>query len=94
MNYLDIPNEWNNSFDCIIANGSIEHFTQVKDATHGKQDEILRNFFKICHRIMKPDSRLATTVMHFTEKTDPSIIAKGLNLFLLNQMKTILQKFY
>jgi cyclopropane-fatty-acyl-phospholipid synthase len=81
MNYLDIPKEWNNYFDCVIANGSIEHFTQVQDAIDGKQDEILRNFFKICHRIMKPGSRLATTVMHFTEKTNPNIIAKGSKSF-------------
>ncbi len=81
MNYLDIPKEWNNSFDCVIANGSMEHFTQVQDAIDGKQDEILRNFFEICHRIMKPGSRLGTTVMHFTEKTNPNIISKGSKSF-------------
>lgn len=81
MNYLNIPKDWDNFFDCVIANGSMEHFTQVQDAIDWKQDDILRNFFKICHRIMKPNSRLATTVMHFTEKTDPKIIAKGSKAF-------------
>lgn len=81
MNYLDIPKKWDNSFDGVIANGSMEHFAQVQDAINGKQNKIYIDFFKICHRILKPKTRLATTVIHFSKKINPHEIARGSGAF-------------
>lgn len=68
LNYKDIPPEWDNTFDGIIANGSLEHFCQPEDALQGKQNTIYREMFKIFARLLDPDSRhkkVATTAIHF-----------------------------
>ncbi len=67
LNYRDIGEEWNGRFDGIVANGSIEHFVQPPDVLAGRMDEIYRELFAICHRLLDPESsarRLATTVIH------------------------------
>ena len=59
--------EWH-SFDGIIANGSMEHFVQARDAAAGHGDAIYRNLFYLCHRLLKRESasrRLVTTCIHF-----------------------------
>ncbi|MCK5199864.1 MAG: class I SAM-dependent methyltransferase, partial [Spirochaetales bacterium] len=64
MNYRDIPKKWNNQFTGIIANGSIEHFVQPQDVIAGRQDEIYRELFEICCRILNQslkNGRFATT---------------------------------
>jgi len=65
INYRDIPEFWNDRFDGVVANGSIEHFVQPEDALGGKQDEIYREMFDIVHRILKPGTNFATTVIHY-----------------------------
>jgi cyclopropane fatty-acyl-phospholipid synthase-like methyltransferase len=68
INYRDLDESWNGQFDCLIANGSIEHFVQPRDAALGWQDTIYRELFEICHRVLDPRSpsrRFATTVIHF-----------------------------
>lgn len=77
LNYRHIPEAWNQSFDGIIANGSAEHFVQVADAIAGKQNAIYQELFEICHRILKPGGRFATTIIHFAKPVDPVAIAKG-----------------
>ncbi len=65
LNYKDIDHLWNGSFDCIAANGSLEHFVKPEEAEMA--DNIYRNFFNICHRLMNPLSSsrmLATTAIH------------------------------
>lgn len=67
-NYRDIKNNWKNSFDCIAANGSIEHFVRPADALTNRQNIIYREFFSICHELINPNSpikRLATSAIHF-----------------------------
>ncbi len=56
--------EWEHAFDGVIANGSLEHFVQCEDAADGKADAIYAEFFKICHRLLRPGGRLATTAIH------------------------------
>lgn len=68
LNYRDIWASWNNSFDGIVANGSIEHFPQPRDALAGRVDDIYSEMFAICHRLLKENGRFATTVIH----TNPS----------------------
>ena len=79
MNYRDIPESWNNRFDGVIANGSIEHFVQVEEAMNGKQDEIYKEMFNIFYRLLKPGGYLATTVIHFNLSLDPKEIIKEVN---------------
>lgn len=77
MNYKNIPQEWNGTFDGIIANGSIEHFVQVQDALNGEQDKIYKEMFEIFHRLLKQGGHLVTTVSHFNNFVDPEEIIKG-----------------
>ena len=81
LNYRDIGDGWNHSFDAIIANGSVEHFAQVVDAAEGRMDEIYREFFRICHRLINPAShsrKIATTTIHFGNFTaDAKVLLKG-----------------
>ena len=81
MDYRNIPESWNNRFDGIIANGSIEHFVQVDDALEGKQDEIYKEMFRIFYRILKPGGYLATTVIHFNQPVDVKEILKGVKAY-------------
>ena len=79
--YRDFDNSWKHSFDCIVANGSIEHFVQPIDVLAGRQDAIYREFFSICHHLIDPASsakRLATTIIHFDRfRPDPFDILKS-----------------
>ncbi len=68
LDYRDIPADCNARFDAIVANGSIEHFVLPADARKGRADEIYREFFAICHRLIDPLSKsrkLMTTTIHF-----------------------------
>lgn len=68
LNYRDISEGWNGQFDAVVANGSVEHFVQPEDAAAGRADEIYREFFAICHRVLDPNSRsrkLINTTIHF-----------------------------
>ncbi len=79
MNYRDIPGKWDNQFDGIVANGSIEHFVQPQDVISGRQDEIYRELFGICCRILNPSSetgRFVTTTIHFNKKPNPQDVLK------------------
>lgn len=79
MDYRNIPAEWDGTFSCIIANGSLEHFVQVADAVADRTDIIYRNMFAICRRLVKPGCRFATTAIHFREENqvDPMAISRG-----------------
>jgi cyclopropane fatty-acyl-phospholipid synthase-like methyltransferase len=55
---------WEHSFDGIIANGSLEHFVQCQDAAAGQADALYTEFFRICHRLLRPGGKLATTAIH------------------------------
>jgi len=80
MNYRNIPTGWNNRFDGIIANGSAEHFVQVQDAIDGRQEELYKEMFEICHKITRPGGYFATTIIHFNQSVIPYEIAKGSNV--------------
>ncbi|HEY4504688.1 MAG TPA: class I SAM-dependent methyltransferase [Candidatus Paceibacterota bacterium] len=64
LNYKDIGDEWTAKFDGVVANGSMEHFVQVKDALEGRQDDIYENMFRICREILKEGGLFTTTVIH------------------------------
>ena len=60
MDYRHIGKEWNSFFDGIVANGSMEHFVQPMDAVEGKANDIYREFFSICYRLLNPHSLITT----------------------------------
>jgi cyclopropane fatty-acyl-phospholipid synthase-like methyltransferase len=71
LDYRTIPDEWDRTFDGVIASGSIEHFVRPDDAAGGKQDDIYRHLFAKAHRLINPNSterRFATTTIHFVRK--------------------------
>lgn len=66
--YRCLPDGLRHNFDCLVANGSAEHFVQPDDAAAGRQDAIYQEFFRICRDLLNPSSsarRLATTIIHF-----------------------------
>jgi len=71
--------EWENSFDAVTANGSLEHFVQATDAAAGCADDIYEEFFSICRSLLVDNGRLVTTAIHFrsTGQFDPQQIARG-----------------
>lgn len=74
-----IESPWEHAFDAIVANGSLEHFVQVRDALMGLTDEIYEEFFATCRRLLADGGRLVTTAIHFREpgQFDPEIIERG-----------------
>ena len=80
LNYRDIfAEEWQHSFNAIIANGSLEHFVQAADAAAGRADEIYEEMFAICRRLLAEDGRFVTTAIHFREpgQFEPAEILRG-----------------
>jgi cyclopropane-fatty-acyl-phospholipid synthase len=68
LNYRNMGDDWHGRFDAVVANGSIEHFVQPADAAKGRADQIYREFFAICRRVIDPRSgsrRLINTTIHF-----------------------------
>jgi len=81
IDYRAIPREWDQTFDGVIANGSVEHFVPPAEAAAGRQDSIYRDLFARVHRLINPDSnmrRFATTTIHFVRKPrDPLDVLKN-----------------
>src|SRR5204863_144211 len=53
---------------------------QPRDAAAGLTNEVYRQFFEICHRVLDPHSpirRLVTTTIHFVRAPDPRNLLKG-----------------
>jgi cyclopropane fatty-acyl-phospholipid synthase-like methyltransferase len=89
MSYREIDETWNGRFDAVICNGSIEHFVQAEDVRAGRGDDIYRELFEICHRVIDPASpsrRMTTTTIHLNERTPklaPDEITKSPFAFLM-----------
>ncbi len=77
VDWRNIPRSWDDRFDAVIANGSIEHFVDPYEARLNCGDEIYRRLFQTCNSILKPDGRMATTVIHFRDRiANPAEIMK------------------
>ncbi len=48
FNYRSLPPGWNQSFDGLVANGSLEHFVSIEDAVAGRNDQRNVEMFGIC----------------------------------------------
>jgi cyclopropane-fatty-acyl-phospholipid synthase len=81
LDYREIPVSWNRTFDGVVANGSIEHFVDPREAAKGKADDIYRDLFERVHKLINPYSsmkRFVTTTIHFVRKpNDPLDILKS-----------------
>ena len=80
LNYRDIDDEWTHQFDAVIANGSVEHFVQAKEASQNLDDAIYRNFFETCRRVINPKSsikKMMNTTIFFVRKPDPRNLLKS-----------------
>lgn len=84
LNYRDIFTGsdsvgWEHAFAAIVANGSLEHFVQARDAAAGRANEIYEEFFAICRRLLVDGGRMVTTAIHFRKagQFDPAMIARG-----------------
>jgi cyclopropane-fatty-acyl-phospholipid synthase len=73
LDYRAVPGEWSQSFDAVIANGSIEHFVKPTDAAAGRADVIYQQLFAKVHGLISIKSTaryFATTTIHFVRKPD------------------------
>jgi cyclopropane-fatty-acyl-phospholipid synthase len=81
LDYRALSRQWNATFDCVIANGSIEHFVQPEDAAAGQADNIYRQLFGAVHQLIDPRSaarRFVTTTIHFVRSpTDPLALRRS-----------------
>ncbi|MBI4022433.1 MAG: class I SAM-dependent methyltransferase [Candidatus Andersenbacteria bacterium] len=80
LNYRKLPKHWQAAFDGIVANGSLEHFVQPAEAAAGLADAIYREFFEICHWLLRPHrcSRLVTAAIHYRRFIgDPVLMQKS-----------------
>ena len=50
-------------FDGIVSLGAFEHFCSVKEQLAGKQEEVYKNFFRICAERLRSGSRLYLQTM-------------------------------
>jgi cyclopropane-fatty-acyl-phospholipid synthase len=55
-------------FDAIISIGAFEHFSSVEEFKAGKQEQIYREFFDICARLLKPGGKLYLQTMMWGKK--------------------------
>lgn len=80
LDYRELDGSWDGEFDCIVANGSMEHFVQPRDAALGWQEMVYRQLFQDCHRLLDPASpsgRMVATVIHFHRfRPDPQDLLK------------------
>ncbi len=68
LDYKALPDDWNKTFDSVIANGSMEHFVSTPDGVKGRANDIYKNLFSTIHRVINPESqsrRFISTVIHF-----------------------------
>ncbi len=82
IDFKEMGEEWNGTFDAIVANGPIEHFVQLEDAVAGRADAIYREMFRTMHRLLDPDSpvrRVVNTTVHFARPpSEPFALTRSL----------------
>jgi cyclopropane fatty-acyl-phospholipid synthase-like methyltransferase len=80
LSYRDLGTKWSGRFTCAIANGSLEHFAQVRDAVSGRLDAVYQELFTIVRRVLRgPGCRFITTAIHFRHEgqVKPERLVRG-----------------
>jgi cyclopropane-fatty-acyl-phospholipid synthase len=89
--YRQIGQNWNEHFDAVIANGSLEHFVQPADAAAKRDDDIYRHMFATVHRLLDPrgaNGRFVTTALHVRgRRPDPRDWARSPSEFSPNSAR-------
>lgn len=93
--WKDLSVETFGRFDGLVSIGAFEHFCSMEEYEAGKQDEIYRRFFALCHDSLPPGGRLYLQTMmwgrNFHGKDNVSInAARGSTERIL----AVLGKFY
>jgi cyclopropane-fatty-acyl-phospholipid synthase len=61
--WKDISVETLGKFDGVVSIGAFEHFCSVEEYLAGKQEQIYRDFFKLCHELLPEGGRLYLQTM-------------------------------
>lgn len=54
-------------FDAVISIGAIEHFCSIKERLSGQQEQVYRDFFRICAEHLKPSGGLYLQTMTWND---------------------------
>lgn len=63
MDYKKIKDGELGIFDAVVSIGAFEHFCSVEEFKAGKQEQIYREFFEICAKLLKPGGKLYLQTM-------------------------------
>ncbi len=75
LDYKKINIEELGKFDAIISIGAFEHFCSVEECIAGKREEVYKNFFEICSRLLTDNGTLYLQTMTWgKEDLDPKVI--------------------
>ena len=71
VNYRDLfrnfGEDWTGRFNCVVANGSLEHFAHPADALAGRTDDVYSEMFDIFRRLLGSGGRTVTTAIHLAD---------------------------
>jgi cyclopropane-fatty-acyl-phospholipid synthase len=57
------------TFDSVVSLGAFEHFCSVEEYRSGRQADVYKNFFRLCHELLRDHGRIYLQTMLWTEKT-------------------------
>lgn len=83
------------SFDAVVSVGAFEHFCAETEHVAGKQEDIYKQFFRLCSNLLPRQGRLFLQTMTWGEKVPVSAsitldAPKGSDLYIL----AVIRKFY
>jgi cyclopropane-fatty-acyl-phospholipid synthase len=93
--WREVTSETFGSFDGVVSIGSFEHFCSEEEFAAGRQEEVYRNFMKLCRELLPTGGRLYLQTMMWGRNAPPpeaiSLKAKkGSNEYVV----AVLKKFY
>lgn len=93
--WREVTSETFGSFDGVVSIGSFEHFCSEEEFAAGRQQEVYRNFMKLCRELLPVGGRLYLQTMIWGRNAPPqkavSLKAKkGSNEYVV----AVLKKFY
>jgi cyclopropane-fatty-acyl-phospholipid synthase len=57
------------AFDSIVCLGALEHFCSADEYISGRQDDVYRRFFRMCHEVLVKNGRLYLQTMLWAART-------------------------
>jgi cyclopropane-fatty-acyl-phospholipid synthase len=93
--WREVTSETFGSFDGLVSIGSFEHFCSEEEFAAGKQQDVYRNFMKLCYDLLPAGGRLyLQTMMWGKNAPQPEAVSvkakKGSNEYVV----AVLKKFY